>query len=345
MSHPRDRRCQNGVREAILRAMRIFMQGFVLASLTGAALLACGTAGSDGRFADAGILPIQGDGAAGRGDGSTLGSSDAGDEDTACKKMDLVFVVDDSGSMEEEQANLAANFPKFIDVLNKFKTKNGAPIDYRIAITTTGVDLTISQEIFGIVVPSQTQKGDNGKFRSNSSMSRSWLERDDANMAATFSSIAAVGTNGPGWEMPLQAGRLALRERLSDSNKGFVRDDALLGMIYLTDEEDCSVGTSSAKLGGTQTCAEISEDPANFIKYFDDLKKGHERWATAVIAGPSECKSAFGDANEAKRLKTFVAKVGKTGVFSSICDGDLSGALTKALQTFDAACKNFAPPR
>ncbi len=325
--------------------MRTLSKGLAIASIAGGAFIACGTS-PNGSHTDAGILPLQGsDGSALGSDSGVFAATDADGNDTACKKMDLLFVVDDSGSMNQEQANLAANFPKFIEVLNKFATKNGDPIDYRIAVTTTGVDLSISQEILGIVVPSQTQKGDNGKFRTNASMSRSWLERSDANISSTFSTIAAVGTSGPGWEMPLQAARLALRERLGDSNKGFVRDDALLGVVYLTDEEDCSVGTPSAKLTGSQTCADISEDPANFVKYFDELKKGHDRWATAVIAGASDCTSAFGNAQEAKRLKSFVAQTGKTGVFSSICDGDLSAALTKALQTFDAACKNFTPAR
>jgi hypothetical protein len=31
------------------------------------------------------------------------------------------------------------------------------------------------------------------------------------------------------------------------------------------------------------------------------------------------------------------------GTFSSICDGDLVGALEKALDTFDAACKTLPP--
>ena len=329
------------------RPMRTFKKTLVIASLTSCSVLACSATPSDSHFADAAAVPAQTNdgGTVNHVDSGALGPSDIPQDDTACKKMDLVFVVDDSGSMDQEQTNLAANFPKFIEVLNKFTTKNGEPIDYRIAVTTTGVDLTISQDLFGISVPAQTQKGDNGKFRTNKNMSRSWLERSDTNMSATFSSIAAVGTNGPGWEMPLQASRLALRERLNDSNKAFIRDDALLGIVYLTDEEDCSVGAPSAKLSSSQTCADVSEDPANFVKFFDELKKGHDRWATAVIAGATDCTSSFGNAQEAKRLKSFVAQVGKTAVFSSICEGDLSGALTKALQTFDAACKNFSVPR
>ena len=46
-----------------------------------------------------------------------------------CTKMDIVFVVDDSGSMAEEQNNLAVNFPKFVQTIESFKTKGGSKLD------------------------------------------------------------------------------------------------------------------------------------------------------------------------------------------------------------------------
>src|SRR5690606_12230064 len=47
------------------------------------------------------------------------------------KKVDVLLVIDNSGSVGEEQANLAANFGPFIEELEK------AGADYRIGITTT----------------------------------------------------------------------------------------------------------------------------------------------------------------------------------------------------------------
>jgi hypothetical protein len=264
------------------------------------------------------------------------------EEDTSCKKMDLVFVIDDSGSMGQEQSNLKSNFPKFVQVINKFTTKSGDPIDYRLAVTTTGVTATIQTSFGGM-----SQVGADGKFVKASGVSRPWLERTDANITTLFQSIASVGTSGPSYEMPLEASRLALRERLKDNNKGFLRDDALLGIVYLTDEEDCSTTSrniAQSTMAGTY-CIGTQEATTKYVSFFDTLKQGRERWATAVIAGATSCTSAFGDAAEAPRLKSFVAEVGKTAVFSSICSGDLSGALTKALETFDAACQNFAIPR
>src|SRR5262245_34619860 len=53
-----------------------------------------------------------------------------------CSKMDLLFVIDNSGSMGQEQTNLIANFPNFINVLDM------SGLDYRVAVTTTSRNYT-----------------------------------------------------------------------------------------------------------------------------------------------------------------------------------------------------------
>ena len=53
--------------------------------------------------------------------------------------------------------------------------------------------------------------------------------------------------------------------------------------------------------------------------------------------------SDFGQVVEGVRLQSFVDQVGANAVFSSICEGDLAGALTTALDTFDTACQSFPP--
>jgi hypothetical protein len=56
---------------------------------------------------------------------------------------DVLFVVDDSGSMGGEQAKLAANFDAFIqnlDATNLARVANGQePIDFHLAVTTTSI--------------------------------------------------------------------------------------------------------------------------------------------------------------------------------------------------------------
>ncbi|HUH03567.1 MAG TPA: hypothetical protein VML75_16335, partial [Kofleriaceae bacterium] len=179
----------------------------------------------------------------GNGDGVDASPGGNGDEFAdaipaqRCSKMDILFVIDDSGSMGEEQANLASNFPQFINVLDTYQTESGDSLDYRVAITTTGrdVDYTIQPPTipgFPTFPPiEQSEDGMNGAFVQDCGMTRRWLERGDVDVSSTFSCAALVGTSGPSLEMPLHATHLAFTERMSDgTNAGFLRDDALLAL-------------------------------------------------------------------------------------------------------------------
>jgi hypothetical protein len=60
--------------------------------------------------------------------------------DGACpNKVDLLFVIDNSGTMAEEQLTLAKNFPTLIQELQKLKNEEGDPVgaDVNLMITTT----------------------------------------------------------------------------------------------------------------------------------------------------------------------------------------------------------------
>ena len=266
----------------------------------------------------------------------------------ACTKMDIVFVVDDSGSMSEEQSNLAANFPAFFDVIDNHVNSDGVPTDYRIAVTTTGRDVDYTLKVpppFNLEMP-MSENGDNGAFRMTSGMTDPWISRGDADPEGKFSSLAQVGTSGPSLEMPLYSLQLALSDRVNDgTNSGFLRDDALLAVVVLTDEDDCSRTDNNFDIESDQcdpgdpTYMDIN----NSLAFLDNVKGARGRWATAVIAGPNDCESNFGSAYQADRLMNFVSQTGQNGQFSSICDGDLSTALEAALDNFDAACNAFPP--
>lgn len=174
-------------------------------------------------------------------------------------------------------------------------------------------------------------------------MTRSWLERTDPNMATTFGQVANVGTSGPGIEMQLRAMELAIQPA---TNPGFVRDDALLGVVILTDEDDCSFRTTSGNvIEALDGCAAAPGVPAaaDFLTSLDTIKGDRGRWAAAVIAAQTACTSSFGDAVEGVRLKQFAQAGGTNVVFGDICAGNLQGALMQALDSFQAACDNFPP--
>lgn len=274
-----------------------------------------------------------------------------------CAKMDVVFVVDDSPSMREEQDNLAANLPQFVQVLDEYLVDDTRPLDYRLAVLTPGRDVQEYIASSGTTYPAQASTGDNGAFRQLCGMPRPWIERGDADVAGTFSCVAQVGVEGSAKEMPLEALRMAFDERQADgTNAGFLRDDALLAVVILTDEDDCStMGGSYTIMGSTQqppagkACAPAPMElvaVSEYAQLLDTLKSGPGRWAVASIAGPGPgtCTSPFGDALHAERLQELTQLKGDNAVFSSVCDGDLSSALRDALDTFDQACRAFPVP-
>ena len=322
------------------------MRAVLLGLLISAVAAACNSdSGSDTLS-----LPDAGAGGTGTATDTTGGSEfpeDEPGEPEACAKMDIVFVVDNSASMDDEQANLAANFPKFYDVLQNYQTDSGALLDYRIAVTTTGTRAraTLDPASGPIPIPipippiPQNQDGDNGEFRQECGMSRRWLERDDPDVEGTFACVARVGTGGPSIEMQLYATKLAFSEQIDNGNNaGFLRDDALLAFVILSDEDDCSVEDNTPFTVPDDSCK--PEPPEmepldSYLNFFDGLKEGRGRWAAAVIAGDSSCPDSFGDA---ARLRDFVGRGGQNLIFRPICTNDLSSALEDAISTFDAAC-------
>src|SRR5262249_17054929 len=63
-------------------------------------------------------------------------------------------------------------------------------------------------------------------------------------LAATFACMASVGDKGCGFEQPLEAAYRALHDPPPE-NAGFLRSEAILAVIYVTDEDDCSAPPDS----------------------------------------------------------------------------------------------------
>lgn len=300
-------------------------------------------AGGNGGFIDATDLPEGPDAAPG-----------------ACDKIDILFVIDNSGSMAEEQDNLASNFPMFAQLIDTYMNSAGMQLDYHVAVTTTDRVFSSTQIITlpgqaPIMLPGESGTGADGKLLTKGNgpdcgMPRKYLQRGDQDVVNKFSCIAKQGTSGSPDEMPLDAMKLALVDRVTDgTNAGFLRPDALLAVVFLTDEEDCSINTSNLTYnsGLGDFCHTVPLGPvAQYVQAIDQAKGGERgRWAVAAIAGPGpgKCSSPYGGADEATRLKQFTQMVGANAVFSSICDANLASSLQAAFEKFSAACEAFPP--
>ncbi len=264
-----------------------------------------------------------------------------------CSAVDIVFVVDDSGSMRHERDNLRSNFPGFINALDAFRTSAGDALDYRVAVTSTTVDYVYidRRPIIGDI--RIEVDGAHGEFQQDCGMTAPWLERGDADIAGKFSCIADLPAANGLLEMPLKATELALTTQASAANAGFLRDDALLAVVILTDEDDCSRDDTEFVLdGGSDRCTNPDwpelQSIGHYASTLDNVKQGRGRWAVATIGGV--CGDDTHDPRPAVRLQNLVGEAGDNGVFLSICGGgDLTGPLNQALTTFEAACEALPP--
>jgi hypothetical protein len=127
--------------------------------------------------------------------------------------IDVLFVIDDSCSMEDDQSALATNFQSF------FGSFRANQVDFRIAAVTTDMDDDARKGRFvGPVITDKT-----------------------VNVDAAFSTLVNVGSEGSAQERALAAARAALTEPLlSSNNKNFLRDNADFALIILGDEDDQS---------------------------------------------------------------------------------------------------------
>lgn len=201
------------------------------------------------------------------------------------RDVDILFVIDNSGSMAEEQATLARNFGALIERLEDPMVN----ANYRIAVTTTDA---------GHVAYCGDTGGEHGKLQFQSCLGRTgefqfsdttgpidryeeacasicdlaaietkptlvatdpepkprpWIERTGAGTnlvgevtpAQAFECIGPQGIAGCGFESTLESMRLSLIRSTTATEKsfGFMRPGALLAIVFVTDEEDCSART------------------------------------------------------------------------------------------------------
>jgi len=78
-----------------------------------------------------------------------------------------------------------------------------------------------------------------------SSFNNQTMNNFQGNIDQVFGCMANLGVAGCGYEHQLQATRVALYESVTKENAGFLREDAFLAIILITDEDDCSAETTS----------------------------------------------------------------------------------------------------
>ena len=182
-------------------------------------------------------------------------------------EIDILFMIDNSSSMTEMQTKILAQLPLFMNTL----TSLANPPSLHVAVVSSDLGAPgDSTQSIGC-----TPDGDQGEFQSaprgtctasTLTAGDTFLEDDPASMttnftdpiATVFQCIGALGDKGCGFEHQLASIDRALGGDGSpapSTNANFLRPEAYLGIVMLTNEDDCSATpptpTYSLNVGGS----------------------------------------------------------------------------------------------
>ena len=215
--------------------------------------------------------------------------------------VDILVVVDNSGSMAAEQELLREAFPELLGSLlhpptdpDTGKMLHAPARDLHVGVVSTDMG------VGGYDVPTcdEPAAGDDGVLQHTPggmhcaasypdflSYEIDYREYPDIerieNMAEDFGCLAVLGTDGCGFEQQLEAARKALvvHARPGGANAGFLREDTLLMILFVTDEEDCSVRNPEAFFDVSHLpynpnlhCHFLQDHLHSIDRYADDLK-------------------------------------------------------------------------
>jgi hypothetical protein len=186
--------------------------------------------------------------------------------------LDLVIMVDNSPSMAPKVGKMNAQFPKLIEALKD--PNDGSLPDLRVAIIdsdlgTNGAYPPGQNSCSVQTLPDGTQSnwGDMGRFQMRKrpqpctfTEGALFLEHKagrsvnyEGDISTVFACLASnLGTAGCGQEHPLQAFEWALAAKgvgNEAQQRAFLRAHAYLGLVFLTDEDDCSAATNDRLFG------------------------------------------------------------------------------------------------
>jgi hypothetical protein len=192
------------------------------------------------------------------------------------RSIDVLFMVDNSSSMTLSQTLLLGNFPKFMDVLTQ---QQGGMPDVHVAVISSDMGAGDGS------ITGCAGNGDDGGFQSaprgtctntTLQMGATFISNVGGvanytapNLSDVFTCIAPLGESGCGFEHQLASITRALGAdgaAAPTQNQGFLRPEADLAIILITNEDDCSAPV----LGGlydTNTNTNLASPlgpPANF---------------------------------------------------------------------------------
>ena len=216
-------------------------------------------------------------------------------------QVDILWVIDDSISMAEEQEQIANGFEDFINAIQETNT------DFHLGVITTS---------FEYDDPAR------GKLLGDPAVI---TENDD--YINLFRDRVRVGTSGSDREKGLEAASYALSPAMTTgANEGFLRSEAYLLLIFVSDENDCS-DRMALEDESVQACYDQTEKLVpidTFISEIENIKYGQDQVLVGSIIGP-RASEGCDDATPGFRYEEFTLGFG--GLVGNICDTEFSSVM------------------
>ncbi|AHI05517.1 hypothetical protein BDW_05045 [Bdellovibrio bacteriovorus W] len=220
------------------------------------------------------------------------------------KKIDVLWVIDNSGSMAPYQQDLADNFQSFIQ---RFETSN---FDFHMAVTTTEAWQAAPNSEFGMGL---TQKAE---FRPG--LGVYVMDKYTSNLGGVFGAAVKQGINGSGDERAFHSFRATLESSINNQHN-FRRDDAFLAVIIVTDEEDYSRSSGSMDNPSNPGLHPV-QDYVTFLRDYTQSTDTMKNYSVSAIYVPTRTNpgctlhSAAQAGNRVGELATLTG-----GVKASLC--------------------------
>jgi hypothetical protein len=223
--------------------------------------------------------------------------------------VDILFVIDNSGSMEDEQQSISTRLSAFTDKITA--------LDWRIAITSTdmgGSQSRDSQPKSGWLVPFD---GAGNRY----------LSPTTPDFAQLFEDTVQLGSNGSGNERGVAAARASVLRNQND----WIRPEAQLAVVVLTDEDECSNQDS-----GCMSSQDDAQGLVDAVHSAYDTAAGKKNFTFNSIAILDEdCRQVQGSQTLNGRLidayigRDYIAASDLTGgIKGSICSDDYANELS-----------------
>jgi hypothetical protein len=239
---------------------------------------------------------------------------------------DILFIIDNNGSMAIERTVLAGNFQRFFNELVAAQT------NFQIGVTSVSMAAT-SNPLFND--PNQT--GYQGTLRQVvvNGLTTSIITNNTANPSQVFLAATTFPDTHLRWSQTFTVMETALTPPLTNPgqpNAGFVRPGAALGVIVVTNEDDQSFGTVGFYARFLRSAKGIgNENLSSFSAIAGDVPNG---------CTPPGQENFFGsEAEPAYRYQDLAFSTG--GVFGSICNPTFEQTLDQIAEALKTLRKIF----